>query len=110
VLAIINVIFFLLIAGVSGTHTFPMKAAVFAVAACLLVGSAFATLGDNGMTTYNGRTRQNDTLVFGNQLIIDNAMAATFDIAEQMLTGTYQAYKNDPATEKEVVSLIRMHF
>jgi hypothetical protein len=81
-----------------------MKAAVFAVAACLLVGSAFATLGDNGMTTYNGRTRQNDTLVFGNQLIIDNAMAATFNIAEQMLTGTYTAHKNDPATEKEVVS------
>ncbi|KAF6259716.1 hypothetical protein COO60DRAFT_1511685 [Scenedesmus sp. NREL 46B-D3] len=82
-----------------------MKAAVFAVAACLLVGTAFATLGDNGMTTYTGRTRQSDTLVFGNQLVIDNAMAATFDLTEQMLTGTYTAHRNDPATEKKVVEL-----
>lgn len=82
-----------------------MKAAVFAVAACLLVGSAFATLGDNGMTTYTGRKRAENSLVFGNQLVIDNAMAATFDLTEQMLTGTYTAHKNDPATEKKVVEL-----
>lgn len=83
-----------------------MKAALFTVAACLLVGSAFATLGDNGMTTYNGRSRQNNTLVFGNQLIIDQAANAMFDFTQKFLTGTVKIYQNDPPTEKKEVCFL----
>ncbi|KAF8065440.1 F-box protein [Scenedesmus sp. PABB004] len=82
-----------------------MKGALCALAALLLAGPALATLGDNGMTTYNGRTYQPNTLTFGNQLVVDNAMKATLDLTEAMLTGTYKAVPNDPGTEKKVVDL-----
>lgn len=80
-----------------------MKAALFTVAALLLVNSAFATLGDNGMTTYDGRKREGDTLVFGNQLVVDQAFGATMDLTQQMLTGTWKPARNDPPTEKKEV-------
>ena len=80
-----------------------MRAVLFTVAAVLLVSPAFATLGDNGMTTYNGRTREPDTLVFGNQLLIDSAVTATLDLSQQVLTGTYQPVPNEPPTEKQEV-------
>lgn len=85
--------------------TAAMKAALFALAALLLAGPALASLGDNGMTTYNGRTRDEDVLVFGNQLVIDQAFGATMDLTQQMLTGTYKPSKNDPPTDKKEVSM-----
>lgn len=90
---------------VNASVTAAMKAALFALAALLLAGPAFATLGDNGMTTYNGRTREKDVLVFGNQLVIDQAFGATMDLTQQLLTGTYKPHKNDPPTEKKEVSV-----
>lgn len=80
-----------------------MKAVLFTVAALLLASPAFATLGDNGMTTYTGRTRAPETLVFGNQLVIDQAVGATLDLTKQMLTGTYRPTQNEAATEKKEV-------
>jgi hypothetical protein len=80
-----------------------MRLALAGLACALLVAGAAATLGDNGMTTYDGRTRANNTLVFGNQLVIDNAVRAGLEFTQAVLTGTYKPERNDPPTEKKKV-------
>lgn len=84
-----------------------MKALLFAAAALLLVGPALATLGDNGMTTYTGRKRANNTLIFGNELVINQAVDYAAKLAAQGLTGTWQPFKNDAAVEKKEVRPLR---
>ena len=82
-----------------------MRASLFAVALLALAGSALASLplGDNGMTTYTGRKREANTLVFGNQMVVDQGVNAMLELTKQMLTGTWKATANDPATEKKEV-------
>lgn len=84
-----------------------MKAALLAVALLALAGSVLASLplGDNGMTTYTGRKREPNTMVFGNQMVVDQGVNAMLELTKQMLTGTWQAVPNDPPTEKKEVSL-----
>lgn len=82
-----------------------MRLAILSVAAVLLLAlpAAMATLGDNGMTTYTGRVRAPNTLVFGNQLIVDRATDATLDMMQKLLTGTWKPTRNDPPTPKRKV-------
>ena len=78
--------------------------ALFCLAALLaLAGSAFATMGDNGMTTYTGRKREPNTVVFGNQLVIDLMATSTVGFAADLLKGTFKPVPNAPATEKKEV-------
>lgn len=55
------------------------------------------------MTTYTGRKREPNTLVFGNQMVVDQGVNAMLDLTKQMLTGTWKPTANDPATEKKEV-------
>jgi hypothetical protein len=55
------------------------------------------------MTTYTGRKREANTLVFGNQMVVDQGVNAMLELTKQMLTGTWKAVPNDPATEKKEV-------
>jgi hypothetical protein len=87
-----------------------MKSLVLFLACALVVRSAFASLGDNGMVTYSGRGRQPNTLVFGNQLLIDNVVQATLDTAGQMLLGTWRPTPNEPATDPAEVSCLARCF
>eukprot|EP00775_Hariotina_reticulata_P003867 gene3867-4122_t len=84
-----------------------MRIAILGVAAVLLLAlpAAMATLGDNGMTTYTGRVRAPNTLVFGNQLIVDRATEATLDMMQKVLTGTWKPTRNDPPTPKRKIDL-----
>lgn len=84
-----------------------MRSALFAVALLALTASALASLplGDNGMTTYTGRKREANTLVFGNQMVVDQGMNAVMELTKQMLTGTWKPTRNDPATEKKDVGI-----
>lgn len=82
------------------------RGALLAVALLALsASSALASLplGDNGMTTYTGRKREPNTLVFGNQMVVDQGMNAVIELTKQMLTGTVKPVPNDPATKKEEV-------
>lgn len=83
-----------------------MRAALVAVALLALTASALASLplGDNGMTTYTGRKREPNTMVFGNQMVVDQGVNAMLELTKQVLTGTVKAVPNDPATEKTEVS------
>lgn len=85
-----------------------MRAVLCTVALLALAGQAFGILplGDNGMTTYTGRKREPNTLVFGNQMVVDQGMQAVFDLTKQVLTGTWKATPNDPATEKKEVRVL----
>jgi hypothetical protein len=82
-----------------------MRCAILVAAAGLLLAmpAALASLGDNGMTTYTGRTMQPNTLVFGNGLILERATGATLDMMQKLLTGTWRPTRNDPPTEKRKV-------
>lgn len=84
-----------------------MRSALIAVALLALTASALASLplGDNGMTTYTGRKREANTLVFGNQMVVDQGMNAVMELTKQMLTGTWKPTRNDPATPKTDVSI-----
>ena len=77
-----------------------MRALLFAVALLALAGPALGSLGDNGMTTYTGRKREPNTLVFGNQMVVDQGVNAMLEMTKQSLTGTWHAQPNEPATEK----------
>jgi hypothetical protein len=83
-----------------------MRACLVAVALLALASTALASLplGDNKMTTYTGRKREANTLVFGNQMVVDQGVNAMLELTKQMLTGTLKAVPNDPATEKKEVS------
>lgn len=68
------------------------------------------------MTTYTGRKREPNTLVFGNQMVVDQGVNAMLELTKQMLTGTWKPVANDPATEKKgvrgvclLVSVIQQH-
>lgn len=82
--------------------------ALLALAALLaLLGPALiveATLGDNGLTTYTGRTREPNTLVFGNEMVSEQAWEGTLSLTKDILKGTWKPLKNDPPTEKKEVS------
>jgi hypothetical protein len=83
--------------------------ALFCLAALLaLAGPAWATLGDNGMTTYNGRKREENTVVFGNQLVVDLMATTTVRFAADLLKGTFKPTPNAPATEKKEVRVQNM--
>lgn len=69
-----------------------------------LTGSALASKGDNGMTTYDGRKRAPNTVVFGNQLIMDLAWESTLGFVADLAKGTFKPVPNAPATEKKEVS------
>jgi len=56
------------------------------------------------MTTYTGRKREPNTLVFGNQMVVDQGVNAMLELTKQMLTGTWKPVPNDPATQKKEVS------
>jgi hypothetical protein len=83
-----------------------MRAALVAVALLALTASTLASLplGDNGMTTYTGRKREPNTLVFGNQMVVDQGVNAMLELTKQFLKGTVKAVPNDPATPKTEVS------
>lgn len=80
-----------------------MRALLLAVALLALAGPVFGSLGDNGMATYTGRKREPNTLVFGNQMVIDQGVNAMLELTKAMFTGTMKATPNDPATEKKEV-------
>lgn len=71
---------------------------------------AFATLGDNGMKTYNGRSRAPNTVVFGNQQIVDLAASASIGFAADLAKGTFKPTPNQPATKPEPVSLAVLEY
>jgi hypothetical protein len=84
-----------------------MRASLVAVALlALAVSPALATLGDNGMTTYTGRKREANTLVFGNEYLVNQAMAATMEFTRDVLKGTWKPTRNQPATEKQEVRAV----
>lgn len=70
-----------------------------------LTGPALASKGDNGMTTYDGRKRAPNTVVFGNQLIMDLTWESTLGFLADLAKGTYKPVANAPATEKKEVRL-----
>jgi hypothetical protein len=77
-----------------------MKARLLCLAALLaLTVPAFATLGDNGMKTYDGRSRQPNTVVFGNQQIVDLAASSSLGFVAELAKGTFKPVPNQPATE-----------
>jgi hypothetical protein len=82
-----------------------VRAAVVAavVAALLAVSPALAVLGDNGMTTYDGRPMAPNTLVFGRGMALDKAVDSALTLTRDVLTGTFQPMRNEPATEKQEV-------
>lgn len=57
------------------------------------------------MTTYTGRKREPNTLVFGNQMVVDQGVNAMLELTKQFLKGTVKAVPNDPATPKTEVTL-----
>lgn len=81
-----------------------MRAILLWVLLTLLAAPVLATLGDNGMATYTGRMREPNTLVFGNEMVVDQAMKSTLQFASDVLKGTWKPVPNDPATEKKEVS------
>jgi hypothetical protein len=80
-----------------------MRLALCLAVLLALTGSALATLGDNGLTTYDGRKRAPNTLVFGNQMVIDQAVESTLRFTGDVLKGTWKPVPNDAATEKQEV-------
>ena len=68
-----------------------------------LCAPALATLGDNGLTTYTGRKRAPHTLVFGNDMVTEQALQATLSLAKDLLKGAWRPMRNDPPTEKTEV-------
>jgi len=56
------------------------------------------------MTTYTGRKREPNTVVFGNQQVIDLAATASINFAADVLKGTFKPVPNAPATEPKEVS------
>ena len=81
-----------------------MRAVLVLVAALSLLGLASAGLGDNGLTTYTGRTREPNTLVFGQDMVSEQALQATLSYAKDVFKGVWRPAKNDPATPKQEVS------
>lgn len=51
------------------------------------------------METYNGRKREPNTVVFGNQLVVDLAASSTLGFAAELMKGTFKPVPNAPATE-----------
>jgi hypothetical protein len=81
---------------------------ILSLAALLaLFGSCLAIMGDNGLVTYTGRSREPNTLVFGNDMVLEQAMQATMTFAKDILKGTWRPMKNDPSTEKREVGFGR---
>lgn len=68
-----------------------------------LLGPALAGMGDNGLTTYTGRKREPNTLVFGNDMVTEQALQATLNIMKDVMKGSWKPTRNDPATEKTEV-------
>jgi hypothetical protein len=86
----------------------PMRAIMLALAVLLvLLGPAAATFGDNGLGTYTGRKRSPNTMVFGNDMVTEQALQATLNFAKDVLKGNWRPVKNDPPTPKREV---RRHF
>lgn len=87
-----------------------MKAVLSAAVLLALAGPVFSILplGDNGMTTYTGRKREPNTLVFGNQMVVDQGVNAMLELTKQMLSHTWKPTPNDPATEKTEVRISQM--
>lgn len=83
-----------------------MRSLLFLAALLALAAPAFASLGDNGMETYSGRKRAPNTVVFGNQLVIDLAVQSSVGFAAELLKGTFKPTPNQPATEKKEVSRV----
>lgn len=81
-----------------------MRSLLFLAALLALAAPAFASLGDNGMETYSGRKRAPNTVVFGNQMVIDLAVQSSVGFAAELLKGTFKPTPNQPATEKKEVS------
>lgn len=69
-----------------------------------LTGPAFASKGDNGMTTYDGRKRAPNTVVFGNQLVVDLTWESALGFVADLAKGTFKPVPNAPHTEKNEVS------
>jgi hypothetical protein len=81
-----------------------MRVTLLALAVLLmLLGPAAATFGDNGLTTYTGRKRSPNTMVFGNDMVTEQALQATLNFAKDVLKGTWRPSKNDPPTPKQEV-------
>ena len=81
-----------------------MRAVLALLALALLAGPAVATFGDNGLTTYTGRKRENNTLVFGNDMVIQQAVQAHLSFFKDIMKGTFSPSRNDPAIAKHEVS------
>lgn len=56
------------------------------------------------METYNGRKREPNTVVFGNQLVVDLAASASLGFAAELMKETFKPVPNAPATEPKEVS------
>ena len=81
-----------------------MRAIMLALAVLLvLLGPAAATFGDNGLGTYTGRKRSPNTMVFGNDMVTEQALQATLNFAKDVLKGNWRPVKNDPPTPKQEV-------
>lgn len=80
-----------------------MRALLLLAALLALLGAAHATYGDNGLTTYTGRKREPNTLVFGNDMVSQQATQATLSMAKDLLKGNWRPVRNDPPTEKRKV-------
>jgi len=65
--------------------------------------AGMAGMGDNGLTTYTGRKREPNTLVFGNDMVSEQALQATLNIMKDVMKGSWKPTRNDPATEKAEV-------
>jgi hypothetical protein len=81
-----------------------MRALLLLAALLVLLGAADATYGDNGLTTYTGRKREPNTLVFGNDMVSQQATQATLSMAKDLLKGNWRPVRNDPPTPKREVS------
>lgn len=82
-----------------------MRSLLFLAALLALAAPALASLGDNGMETYSGRKRAPNTVVFGNQMVIDLAVQSSVGFAAELLKGTFKPTPNQPATEKKEITL-----
>jgi hypothetical protein len=60
-------------------------------------------IGDNGKVTWNGRARESNTMTFGNELLLQQGLAAAADFMSNLVKGTVRTTnpipKDTPKTE-----------
>ena len=65
-------------------------------------------IGDNGKVTWNGRARESNTMTFGNELILQQGLAAAADFMSNLIKGkvktTNPIPKDTPKTEVKGMS------